>query len=170
MTKLLIYLKSVLPRNTFYTLGTWVFGLARVRMIWYLGPRVMHIDEERVEIKIPLNARSRNHLRSMYMGALCVGADVAGGLLAAVQIIEKGLPIDFLFADMEARFLKRPEADVHFHCNDGAKLKALVDKAMESGERHAETLKVIVTVPEQFAAEPVAEFGFTLSVKRRRNP
>ncbi|GAM75988.1 hypothetical protein JCM19241_286 [Vibrio ishigakensis] len=50
----------------------------------------MHIDEARVEVKIPLRRRTKNHLNSMYMGALVVGADVAGGFLAAMKAQNQG--------------------------------------------------------------------------------
>lgn len=167
MRALIPWLKSLFSPPLFYTLGAWVFGLFRVRMIWYLAPRVIQIDERRVEVRIPLRARSRNHLGSMYIGALWVGADVAGGLLAASLIIEKNLPISFVFASSKARFFKRPEADVHFVSEDGPRITALIERAMASEERHSETLKVVALVPEKLGQEPVAEFELTLSVKRR---
>lgn len=167
MRALIPWLKSLLGPRIFYTLGAWIFGLFRVRMIWYLGPRVVQIDENRVEIRIPLGARSRNHLGSMYIGALWVGADVAGGMLAASLIIEKGLPISFVFANSKAQYFKRPEADVHFVSEDGPRIAALIQRAMASEERHSEVLRVVALVPEKLGTEPVAEFELTLSVKRR---
>ncbi len=39
-----------------------------------------------LRIRIPLGWRTRNHLGSMYFGALATGADLVGGLL----VMEKG--------------------------------------------------------------------------------
>lgn len=167
MRALIPWFKSVLSPRVFYTLGAWVFGLFQVRMIWWLRPRVLQIDERRVEVRIPLSARSRNHLGSMYIGALWTGADVAGALLAASLIIEKGLPLSFVFASSNARFFKRPEADVHFVSEDGPRITSLIERAMASDERHSEVLRVVALVPEKLGQEPVAEFELTLSVKRR---
>ena len=63
---------------------TWMirlFGLSKVAMIAYCRPSVISFDKNKLEIKIPLTRRTRNHLSSMYFGALSVGADITGGFL-----------------------------------------------------------------------------------------
>ena len=48
---------------------TWMlrlFGFTKVAMIAYCRPRVITFDETTLEIKIPLNRRTRNHINSMY--------------------------------------------------------------------------------------------------------
>src|SRR5262245_29826808 len=65
--------------------GTWKlrwWTFLRVPMAFFLSPSVVEASARRVVIRIPLTWRSKNHLGSMYFGALCVGADLAGGLLA----------------------------------------------------------------------------------------
>ena len=74
-----------------------IFGLTRVRMIWWVGARVEAMDDESVAIRVPLTRRTRGHLGSMYFGALAVGADVAGGMLAVQRIYGNRLPINFIF-------------------------------------------------------------------------
>lgn len=68
---------NVLTRFKFFL---WRFGHFKVPMIGYLKPRIIKLDDTEIIICLPLNRRSRNHLNSMYFGALSVGADLAGGL------------------------------------------------------------------------------------------
>ena len=133
-------------------------------MIWYCRPKVIEHTDEKIEIKIPLRRRTKNHLGSMYFGVLAVGADITGGFLAMDPIQESGRKIALIFKDFKADFLKRPEGDVHFICNDGAAIKELVDKAANSTERFNYKLNIAAVVPS-ISSEVVAKFELTLSLK-----
>lgn len=141
-----------------------LFGLTKVPMIWYCRPKVIEHTDEKIEIKIPLRRRTKNHLGSMYFGVLAVGADITGGFLAMDPIQESGRKIALIFKDFKADFLKRPEGDVHFICNDGAAIKELVDKAANSTERFNYKLNIDAVVPS-ISSEVVAKFELTLSLK-----
>ena len=141
-----------------------LFGLTKVPMIWYCRPRVIEHNDEKIEIRIPLKRRTKNHLGSMYFGVLAVGADITGGFLAMDPIQESGRNITLIFKDFKADFLKRPEGDVHFMCNDGAAIKELVDKAANSTERFNYKLNIAAVVPS-ISSEVVAKFELTLSLK-----
>tara|TARA_B100000959_G_C14898727_1_gene589926 strand:+ start:678 stop:1151 length:474 start_codon:yes stop_codon:yes gene_type:complete len=141
-----------------------LFGLTKVPMIWYCRPKVIEHTDEKIEIKIPLKRRTKNHLGSMYFGVLAVGADITGGFLAMDPIQESGRKIALIFKDFKADFLKRPEGDVHFICNDGLAIKELVDKVVNSTERHNYKLNIEAVVPS-ISSEVVAKFELTLSLK-----
>jgi hypothetical protein len=126
---------------------------------------VVKLTEETTIIKIPFKRRNKNHLKSMYFGALAVGADVASGVLAMHLIRKNGRNISLVFKDFKADFLKRPEGDTHFTCDDGLAVKNLIDEATKTGERVNMQLKITATVPEISGDEPVAEFILTLSLK-----
>jgi len=137
-----------------------------VPLILYCHPRVINISESKLEIKIKLNRRTKNHLNSMYFGVLSVGADVTGGFLAMKLIKESKSKIALIFKDFHADFLKRAEGDVHFVCDDGIAIQNLVNKAEETGERQNLPVNIIATVPE-ISDEPVAKFVLTLSIKKK---
>ena len=148
--------------------ATWfirLFGLKKVPLIFYCRPSVIKLTDETTVIKIPFKRRNRNHLRSMYFGSLAVGADVAGGVLGMDLIKKSGRNISLVFKDFKAEFLKRPEGDTYFTCNDGLAVKKLIDEATKTGERVNMPLKITATVPEISGIEPVAEFILTLSLK-----
>ena len=141
-----------------------LFGITKVPMIWYCRPKVIEHTDEKIEIKISLKRKTKNHLGSMYFGVLAVGADITGGFLAMDPIQESGRKINLIFKDFKADFLKRPEGDVHFTCNDGLAVKELVDRVSKSSDRHNFKLSIEATVPS-ISFEVVAKFELTLSLK-----
>lgn len=144
------------------------WGMAKVPLIALVGTSVVAIDEEKVVIRIPLNRLTRNHLKSMYFGTLAIGADCAGGYLAARKIFKEKLPLGFVFKDFKAEFLKRPEGAVYFTCEDGKKIDATIAKALASGERENATVLIKATVPSsETPDEAVALFHLTLSIKKK---
>ncbi|NOF59269.1 DUF4442 domain-containing protein, partial [Vibrio cholerae] len=59
-----------------------LFGFFKVPLIWACRPKILSLNDQAVEVRIPLKRRNKNHLNSMYFGVLAVGADVAGGYMA----------------------------------------------------------------------------------------
>ena len=141
-----------------------LFGITKVPMIWYCRPKVIEHTDEKIEIKILLKRKTKNHLGSMYFGVLAVGADITGGFLAMNPIQESGRKINLIFKDFKADFLKRPEGDVHFICNDGLAVRELVKKVTKSTDRHNFKLNIDAIVPS-ISTEIVAKFQLTLSLK-----
>ena len=151
------------------TITTWkmrLFGLTRIPLIFFCRPRVVSITDTSLEVKIKLNRRTRNHLHSMYFGVLSVGADVTSGFLAMKLIRSNSSSISIIFKDFHADFLRRAEGDVHFYCDEGLAMQALVLKAEETGERQNLPIHITATVPS-ISADPVANFILTLSIKKK---
>jgi acyl-coenzyme A thioesterase PaaI-like protein len=142
-------------------------GLLKIPTLFFVGPRVLRIDDDGCEVQIPLGYRTRNHVGSMYVGVLAAGADLASGLNALWAIRRGHRRVVLLFKDMTAEFLKRADGDVHFACNEGRRIAEAVARADDTGERITLPVEVIATVPKKYAAEPVARFTMGLSLKRR---
>jgi len=150
------------------TLAVRAWALRNVFLLYLVKPSILEVNERRCEIRIPLNWRTRRRdIGAMYLGTLCMGADVASGLIAFHLMRTRRLRVSFIFKDLRAEFLKRAEGDVHFACEEGANIVGLVDRAMQSGERQETTVNVVARVPKKLGDEPVARFAMTLSVKRR---
>jgi hypothetical protein len=145
-----------------------LWSLRNVFLLWLVRPSIVELNENRCIVKIPLNwITRRRDIHAMYLGTLCMGADVAAGLIAFDLVARGQAKVSFLFKDMTARFLKRAEGDVVFTNNDGPKIQELVRLAVETGERQETTVHVIATVPKKLGDAPVAEFDLTLSLKKR---
>lgn len=148
------------------TIALRLFGLSKIPMIFYTRPTVAEISAERIVVRIPLRRRTRNHLGSMYFGALSVGADCAAGALAIDLIRQRSERVSLIISDFSAEFLKRAEGDVEFCCSQGHEISNLVAQAAASDERVKMPVRVVATVPDQ-GNDPVATFKLTLSLKRR---
>ena len=71
-----------------YNLYLWVFSWTKVRLIHYCRPKIVDINEEGVVLFMPLDRRTRNHVNSMYIGAMVVGVDMVTGFTAMLRIRE----------------------------------------------------------------------------------
>src|SRR5262245_503025 len=132
-------LSELIPPHLKHTLQVRGMSLTKIPLLFFSAPTVLELTDRRVEIRIPLSWRTKNHWGSMYFGALAIGADCAGGLIAWERLEEANKSmkragerarIDLIFKDFQANFLKRPEGDVHFSCEDGEKISELVEKAV----------------------------------------
>lgn len=150
------------------TFGMRLFGWLKIPLLASVRPSVVELTEARCVVRIPLRRWTRNHLGSMYFGALAIGADCAGGLLAMDQIRRTGNKVSLVFKAFQASFLKRPEADVYFICEEGAAIRHQVGRALASEDRITEPMHIqaAVKLPDG-TFEPVAEFTLELSLKRK---
>lgn len=142
------------------------FALLKIPMIAFCSPRVDRLDDKGVEITIPLGYRTRNHVGSMYFGALSTGADLAMGYMVFREIQKRNLKAQFVFKAFQAEFLKRAEADVVFKFDQGAELHELMVELETSTERINRDFDIVALTPS-LGEEPVAKFKLTLSIKRR---
>lgn len=141
------------------------FGKHKVKLIDYCTPEIIEISDDHLSLKIPLNDKTKNHLESMYFGALAIGADVAAGLLAMDMANSSGLDVSLAFKSVQGEFLRRPEDDVIFSCYQGKMIREMLEKSHQTGKRVNEPVSVTVTCPARDGNEPVATFSLTLSLK-----
>ena len=158
---------GIFSSETITTWKIWLFGITRIPLIFFCRPRVVQITETGLEVKIKLNRRTRNHLKSMYFGILSVGADVTVGFLAFKYIRASKSRISLIFKDFKADFLKRAEGDVHFICTEGNEIRSLIQQSEETGKRENIPVHVTATVPSK-SKDPVARFVLTLSIKKNK--
>ena len=143
------------------------FGFTKVPLIFYCKPKVVAISNTSVTLKIPLIRRNRNHVGSMYIGALTIGADLSSALLALNIVDKSKRKIIPIFKDLKAEFLKRAEGDVHFICDEGEKIDRMMKKVLSQNIRVNEVINVVAYVPSKLGKNPVAKFSLTLSIKAR---
>jgi acyl-coenzyme A thioesterase PaaI-like protein len=143
------------------------FGLLKVPLLFSLRPRVVRIDDEACWIRVPLNRWTKNHLGSLYFGALAMGADAVVGLMALHHCRKrKAHSVHLSFKDFQANFLRRPEGPVIFACDAGELVEGFVEKVIASGQRENCTIPAYAFLEGQ-PSEVVAEFKLTLSLKRK---
>lgn len=139
-----------------------LLGLIKIPIIGFVRPKLISVNSDEIVISISLRRRTKNHLNSMYFGALAVGADVAAGILAFYHSEIHKKNISLAFKGMNAQFLKRAESTIRFVCSEGKIVENMVMKSIHSGERQNESVTVYA-VNEQ--NENVAIFEMIVSLK-----
>ena len=134
----------------------------QIPVICYCRPKIIHLDDESCKLRIPLNWRTRNHVRSMYIGVFTVGADLTGGLLTLTSIRKRKRKVVLIFKDFHANFFKRAEQDVIFICRDGAAIDQAVQQAVDKGERINLPINITAMVSQDSENDPVANFRLSL--------
>lgn len=139
-----------------------LLGMLKIPMIGYVRPTLISLDEESLKIRIRLRRRSRNHLGSMYFGALAVGADLAAGVHAFYFSELYGYKTSLAFKGIQGEFIKRAESDVIFQCAEGHKIREALESSRNQGERVNLPVNVIAY---NLQNEEVATFEMLLSVR-----
>jgi hypothetical protein len=139
-----------------------LLGLVKIPIIGFVRPKLISINKEEISVSISLRRRTKNHLNSMYFGALTVGSDVAAGIMAFYHSEIHKKNISLAFKGMNANFLKRAESTIRFVCSDGKILENMVLNSIKSGERQNESVTVYA-INEQ--NENVAIFEMIVSLK-----
>ncbi|MFT5779409.1 MAG: acyl-coenzyme A thioesterase PaaI-like protein [Crocinitomicaceae bacterium] len=139
-----------------------LLGLMKIPIIGFIKPRLIELNDDNASVKIRLRRRTKNHLKSMYFGALAVGADVSAGLHAFYFAGQMGKKVSFAFKGMQAEFLMRAESDVVFSSVDGQVVKAAIQESSDTDARVNKSINVTATNKE---GEIVATFVMIISVR-----
>ena len=148
--------------------GLKLFAWRYIPLIGFCSPNIVRMDSKTLEVTMPHGWRTKNHLGSIYFGALAIGADLAGAFLVFSKAKARGVNANFAFKDVQGNFIKRPEARVHFTSHDGDVIDAMIDQSLATGERINKPVSVVVTCPTLYGDEAMATFTLTLSVKAKQ--
>jgi hypothetical protein len=132
-----------------------------VPMLAAMKPKVKALNQDLCTIVVAKRRATKNHMGSMYMGALVAGADAVSGLLAYYHAFLAGKAIDFVFKSADAKFLRRADGDTTFSCNQGSAVQAMIAKAIATGQREELSVAVTAHCKEML----VAEFTMVMSFK-----
>jgi acyl-coenzyme A thioesterase PaaI-like protein len=143
------------------TLTMRAFGFFKIPLLFMTSPKVLELSDRSCRVQIPLRKIVKNHLGSMYFGALAIGADTCVGMLAFEKIKKSNKPVQLVFKDFTIQFLKRAEGATVFVCDAGIEIQELIDKTIASGERQHRPIPGKALVGDVV----VAEFQLTLSLK-----
>ncbi len=144
-----------------------LFGLMKIPLLFLVNPKVLLLNGEVCEVKVPLSYVTKNHVGSMYFGALAIGADSVVAVHALhVATLFKEVSVVPIFKDLHVDFLKRAEADVIFRCDAGGRIYKMIEKALSTNERITESIAVeAFTVKD--SREVVAKFSLGLSLRAK---
>jgi hypothetical protein len=140
-----------------------LLGLLKIPIIGFVRPKLLHIDDSSIKVLIRQRRRTNNHLGSMYLGELTVGADIAGALhLFYYSLLFDQKNVSIAFKEFRGVFLLRAEGDITFECSDGLKMKAALEESRRTGDRMNQLVEIQALNSER---QVVAQFEMVVSVK-----
>lgn len=110
------------------------FMLSKLPSAWFSGVRVKHIEPEYAEIIVPFKWFSQNPFKSTYFACQSMAAEMSTGLLVMMNIHERKPSVSMLVLSVNGSFHKKATGVTTFRCDDGNKIKAAVEQAIETGE------------------------------------
>lgn len=143
----------------------WLFGITKIPLLAICRPKLIHFDQDKVTVRIRLGYFTKNHLGSMYFGALAIGADLAAGLHAFFWGQQGKHKMSLVFKDFHAAFLQRPYGDVYFEMLQGAEVVEMLEQTAATNERVTRTMQVQAYTLGAAGREAVAQFELGLSLK-----
>src|SRR4029078_762791 len=79
-----------------------LWSLQNVFLLWIIRPRILELNKDRCIVRVPLNWITRGrYIHAMYLGTLCMGADIAAGLIAFQLVRERRERVSFIFKDLK---------------------------------------------------------------------
>jgi hypothetical protein len=141
-------------------------SLARVPLLAFCNPKLLSIEPSS-KVMLPLNFVTKNHFRTMYFGALAMGAElsVATPILEAMFIQKK--PISFIFKDFKCEFLKRADTSVVFEFAGVDESRQAIELALTTGERLNKTFPGVAYSKDN-PENIFMKFEITISLKRTK--
>lgn len=139
-------------------------SLVKVPLLGICSPKVLEMNEKRARIKLPFRFLTKNHLGSMYFGALAMGAELSIALRLLHRMQRDKVPVSFIFKDFSCEFLKRAESDVHFVTEQVDAIDALIDLAASTNDRQNGTFEGYAV--SEKTGEKLMTYKLTISMKR----
>ena len=124
------------------------------------------MGENRCEVIVPFKWFSQNPFRSTYFACLSMAAEMSTGALALGHLYKRTPPVSILVIKTEGEYFKKAVEKTSFVCEEGLRIKQMIDEAIATGE--ARTVRV-KSVGKNKAGELVAEFFISWSFKVKRN-
>lgn len=139
-----------------------LFMLQKLPLAFVAGLKVMSIDQNQAQVRIPYKYLNINPFKSMYFAAQAMAAELSTGILALAAVQDSESKISMLVLNMQAAFTKKATTAIIFSCNEGEAISKAVNQAKQSGEGQTIT---VTSKGYDKRNEFVSEFQFTWTFK-----
>ena len=131
---------------------------------WWCGVRLESLTETEAQVRVRHRWVNQNPFRSMFWAVQGMAAEFASGALATDHIRRSGQKVSMLVIGNKAHFSKKATGLIRFRCEDGAALKAALERALQTGEGQTVWMKSVGT-DEQGDTVSTFLFEWALKVK-----
>ncbi|MDZ7614871.1 MAG: DUF4442 domain-containing protein [Flavobacteriaceae bacterium] len=138
------------------------FLLFKLPSAYFSGIRVTEMNEQQAIARVKHQWINQNPFRSLYWATQGMASELVTGVLLMVHISNSNKNISMLVTAQTGEFFKKATGRISFICEEGDKINAVIQKAIESGE--GQTLLLSASgFNEQ--NEKVSHFTYTWSIK-----
>ncbi len=141
------------------------FLLFKLPSAFFSGVRLKEITSETATVTVKHRWINQNPFKSLYWATQGMASELATGVLVIQEIENSGEKISMLVRSQKGTFTKKATGRIRFVCNDGEKVKAAIEAAVNTGEGQSLTL-----FAEGFDAsgESVSHFEYEWGIKLRK--
>jgi hypothetical protein len=142
-----------------------LFLIKKLPIAWISGLKVAEVTEDFAKVNIKFKYLNQNPFKSMYFACQAMAAEMSTGLLALGYLDAQPDKVSMLVLDLNCSFTKKAIGKIQFVCVDGAKVKACIDEAVETGKG---VVCVMQSKGFNEAGECVSTFNITWTFKKKR--
>jgi hypothetical protein len=145
-------------------LAFWLWRLRHLPLAAAAGLRVERLDDSGAVTRLPGGWRTRNPFGSTYFAAQAMAAEMSTGAPLLVLVAGAPEPLKVLVVGIEAQFVKKLVGPGLFTCEDGAALRAVVERVASGGETERFAAR---STGRDAQGDVVSEWTISWIVKRR---
>ncbi len=141
-----------------------LYLLSKLPMAFIAGIRVNSLTDEKAIVKIKYKWLTQNPFKSMYFACQAMAAEMSTGLLV-LNYTYKSIPaISMLIVKNDAEYFKKALGKITFTCEDGNKIKNIIQDLKQNAEGRTIELK---SIGKDEKGDIVSVFTFTWSLKAK---
>lgn len=141
-----------------------LFMLQKLPLAFMAGLKVVSINQNEAQVRIPYKHMNINPFRSMYFAAQAMAAELSTGILALAAVQDTEVKMSMLVLNMQASFTKKATTPIIFTCNQGEDISKAANLAKQTGEGQSIT---VTSRGYDKRNELVSEFQFTWTFKSK---
>src|SRR5262245_24177315 len=120
-----------------------MFLLTNLPSAYFSGVRLQYVEESTCTISVPYKWFSKNPFRSTYFACLAMAAEMSTGVLSMAHVYNRKPAVSMLVTGLEAKYFKKATGKTLFTCEDGFRIKEIIEKAIMTGEAQSFMAKTI---------------------------
>lgn len=141
-----------------------LFLATKLPAAFFVGLRLVEVNENQCVIKIRHSWFNKNPFRSMYFAAEAMAAEMASGLLAFGYTYKRNPSISMLVVKMEIEFSKKATGVILFSCKQGKEIEEAIQSCLSNNDGQTITT---TSIGVNKYNEEVAKFYITWSFKAK---
>lgn len=141
-----------------------LFLFLKLPNAWFSGVRLKELSNNHAVSSVKHRWINQNPFKSMYFAVQAMAAELVTGVLVMQAIQKSDKKISMLVAQNTSEFTKKATGRIHFTCQQGHEIEAVIQKCISTGEGQKIWLES-VGMNENNEVVSTFKFEWTLKVK-----